>query len=156
MVEKAMPLTREGVAKLEAELEQLKTVRRREIADRIHLAKEGGLTQNDAEYDDAKNEQQIIERRIMELELMLKRHVLIDEEAGHHATSVRLGSTVVVEAEGRQREYTIVGSAEVDAATGRISNESPVGRALIGRRPGERVQVMTPKGVLHMTVSEIK
>ena len=92
----------------------------------------------------------------MQLESMIKNHVLIDPGQAHHASSVRLGSTVIVEADGRRREYTIVGSAEVDPGAGRISNESPVGKALIGRRVGDTVQVVTPKGVVKLTLAEIK
>ncbi len=88
--------------------------------------------------------------------MMIKNHVLIDEEGAHHSSSVRLGCTVVVESPNGRREYTIVGSAEVDPKTGRISNESPVGKALMGRRVGEKVQVLTPKGPASFTVAEIK
>jgi len=156
MPDRAVPLTRDGLKKLEEELDYLRSVRRHEVAERIHDAKEGGHTQNDAEYDDAKNEQAFVEGRIMQLEMMIKNHVLIDEESAHHSNSVRLGTTVVVDADSARREYTIVGSAEADPAAGRISNESPVGKALLGRRVGERVQVMTPKGVMSLTVAEIK
>ena len=156
MPERAVPLTRDGLRKLEEELEHLKSVRRHEVAERIHLAKEGGHTQNDAEYDDAKNEQAFVEGRISKLEMMIKNHVLIDEEQAHHSSSVRLGCTVVVESPNGRREYTIVGPAEVDPTPGRISNESPVGKALMGRRVGEKVQVLTPKGPANFTVAEIK
>ena len=156
MPEKVVHLTREGLKKIEQELEYLRSVRRHEVAARIHEAKEGGHTQNDAEYDDAKNEQAFVEGRIMQLEMIVKHHVLIDEDEAHHASSVRLGSTVVVNSNSTRREYTIVGSAEADPASGRISNESPVGKALIGRRVGDQVQVLTPKGVMNLTVTEIK
>lgn len=156
MATRAVPLTRDGLRKLEEELDHLRSVRRHEVAERIHAAKEGGHTQNDAEYDDAKNEQAFVEGRIQELEMMIKNHVLIDEEQAHHASSVRLGCTVVVEANAKRREYMLVGSAEADPSTGRISNESPVGKALMGRRVGERVQVITPQGVMNLTVAEIK
>ena len=156
MPDRAVPLTRDGLRRLEEELEHLKSVRRHEVAERIHLAKEGGHTQNDAEYDDAKNEQAFVEGRIMQLESMIKNHVLIDEEGAHHSSSVRLGCTVVVESPNGRREYTIVGPAEVDPTSGRISNESPVGKALMGRRVGEKVQVLTPKGPANFTVAEIK
>lgn len=156
MVDRTVPLTREGLRKLEDELEQLKSVKRHEIAERIHLAKEGGHTQNDAEYDDAKNEQAFVEGRIQQLESMVKNHVLIDEEQAHQSKSVRLGCTVVVESTSGTREYTIVGSAEADPTSGRISNESPVGKALMGRRVGEKVRVLTPKGPANFKVSAIK
>ena len=156
MPDRAVPLTRDGLKKIADELEHLKNVRRHEVAERILKSKESGLTQNDAEYDDAKNEQAFIEGRILHLESMLKNHVLIDEELAHHSSSVRLGCTVVVDGAGGRREYTIVGSAEVDPTAGRISNESPVGKALMGRRVGEKVQVLTPKGPTSFTVAEIK
>ena len=156
MAEKVVPLTREGLRKLEERLDHLRLVRRPEVAKRIHDAKEHGHTQNDAEYDDAKNEQAWIEGEIKDLEALLKNHVLIDEEQAHHATTIRIGCTVVVESDRGRREYTIVGSAEADPATGRISNESPVGKALIGKRVGEKVQVITPKDVLSFKVAEIK
>ena len=154
--DRRVPLTREGLRKIEEELEHLRTVRRHEVADRIHRAKEVGHTQNDAEYEDAKNEQAFVEGRILQLEQMLKNSMLIDEEQAHHSSSVRLGCTVVVESPGGTREYTIVGPAEVDPGTGRISNESPVGKALIGHRVGDKVQVLTPKGPTSLTVREIK
>lgn len=155
VVEKRVPLTREGLQKLEAELEHLRTVRRLEVADRIHNAKEGTNAQNDAEYEDARNEQAFIEGRIVQLELMIKNHVLIEED--QRGTGVaRLGSIVVVESNGATREYRIVGSAEADPAGGRISNESPIGKALLGRRAGETVHVMAPKGTMKVTVVEVK
>jgi transcription elongation factor GreA len=156
MPDRSVPLTRDGLKKLEDELEYLKSVRRHEVAQRIHLAKEIGHTQNDAEYDDAKNEQAFVEGRINQLETIVKNHVLIDEDQAHHSRSVRLGCTVVVESASGRREYTIVGSTEADPTSGRISNESPVGKALIGHRVGDKVQVLTPKGPASFTVSEIK
>lgn len=155
MQERTVHLTREGLAKAKAELDELRG-RRHEIADRMHTAKEAGLTQMDAEYEDAKNEQALLEGRIAELENLVRRHVLIDEKTAHASSSVRIGSTVTVDANSASRQYTIVGVAEADPTSGRVSNESPVGKALIGRRVGERVQVITPKGVMSMTVKEIK
>jgi transcription elongation factor GreA len=156
MADRTVPLTRDGLKKIEDELEHLKSVRRHEVAERIHQAKEGGHTQNDAEYDDAKNEQAFVEGRILQLEMMLKNHVLIDESEAHQAKTVRLGCIVVVESDSGRREYRIVGSAEADPTSGRISNESPVGKALIGHRVGDKVQVLTPKGPTSLKVAEIK
>jgi transcription elongation factor GreA len=156
MPDRSVPLTRDGLKKLEEELDHLKSVRRHEVAQRIHLAKEVGHTQNDAEYDDAKNEQAFVEGRIAQLEAIVKNHVLIDEDQAHQSRSVRLGCTVVVESTSGRREYTIVGSTEADPTSGRISNESPVGKALIGHRVGDKVQVLTPKGPASFTVAEIK
>jgi len=137
-------LSKDGLAKLREELEELRNVRRPEIAARISDAKEhGDLTEN-AEYEDAKNEQAFVEGRIQSLEALIKNAILIDEN--HSTDHVQIGSTVEIEStEGRER-YTIVGSAEASPRDGRISNESPVGRALIGRRKGEKVVIAVPDG----------
>ncbi len=150
---KPVPLTPEGLAKLERELDYLRTVRRQEVADRIHQAKELASTQNNAEYDDAKNEQAFVEGRILTLEKMIQNAVIIEER---HSSRVELGSKVsVVNADGKEEHYTIVGSAEASPKDGRISNESPVGRALLGKSVGEEVQVQVPAGVLRLTVTTI-
>ena len=153
MVEKQVPLTREGLAKLERELEYLRTVRRQEVAGRIHQAKELASTQNNAEYDDAKNEQAFVEGRILTLEKMIQNAVIIQE---HHSTLVELGCKVsVATADGKDEHYHIVGSAEASPRDGRISNESPVGRALMGKSVGEEVQVQVPAGILRLTITAI-
>jgi len=153
MAEKQVPLTREGLAKLERELEYLRTVRRQEVAARIHQAKELASTQNNAEYDDAKNEQAFVEGRILTLEKMIQNAVIIQE---HHSTLVELGCKVsVVTADGKDEHYHIVGSAEASPRDGRISNESPVGRALMGKSVGEEVQVQVPAGILRLTITAI-
>jgi len=152
-VSKPVPLTPEGLAKLERELDYLRTVRRQEVADRIHQAKELASTQNNAEYDDAKNEQAFVEGRILTLEKMIQNAVIIEER---HSSRVELGSKVsVVNADGKEEHYTIVGSAEASPRDGRISNESPVGRALLGKSVGEEVQVQVPAGVLRLTITTI-
>ena len=156
MAEHPVPLTQEGLSKLEQELEFLKTVRRPQVAERIRQSKELASTQNNAEYDDAKNEQAFVEGRILTLEKLIQDSVLIDEEEAHHASQVQIGSTVsVTAAEGKKQEFTIVGSAEADPTHGRISNESPVGRALLGKRVGDEVLVNAPKGALRFTVVKI-
>ena len=156
MAEHPVPLTQDGLAKLEQELEYLKTVRRPQVAERIRQSKELASTQNNAEYDDAKNEQAFVEGRILTLEKLIQDSVLIDEEKAHHASQVQIGSTVsVAVAEGKKQEFTIVGSAEADPTHGRISNESPVGRALLGKRVGDEVVVNVPKGALRYTVVKI-
>ena len=137
-------LSREGLEKLREELEQMVNVRRSEIATRIHDAKEhGDLTEN-AEYEDAKNEQAFVEGRIQSLEALIKNAILIDEK--HSTTHVQIGSTVEVESEDGREKYTIVGSAEAKPSEGRISNESPVGRALLGHKKGDKVVVSVPAG----------
>ena len=156
MVEHPVLLTQEGLAKLEEELEFLKTVRRPQVAERIRQAKELASTQNNAEYDDAKNEQAFVEGRILTLEKMIQDATIIDEEQAHHAKEVQIGSTVtVVEGKDKKQIFTIVGSAEADPKQGKISNESPVGVALLGKRVGDEVQVSVPKGILRFTVSKI-
>jgi transcription elongation factor GreA len=156
MAEKPIFLTPEGRTKLEAELEHLRHVRRAEVAERIHAAKEEGDIMENSAYDEAKNEQAFVEGRIMTIEQMLKNAVLID--AARSKDSVQLGSYVTVIERGASGEdvFHIVGSAEADPDRGRISNESPVGRALLGKRVGDEVQVKIPDGVRYIKVKEIR
>lgn len=137
-------ISKEGLDRLRAELEEIVTLRRPEIAQRIHDAKEhGDLTEN-AEYEDAKNEQAFVEGRIAQLESMIKNASIIDEN--HSNDHVQIGSTVKVKGPDGSESFTIVGSAEAKPTEGRISNESPVGRALLGHRKGESVTVSVPAG----------
>ncbi len=136
-------LSSEGEATLRLELEQLVGARRAEVAARIHDAKQHGDLSENAEYEEAKNEQAFVEGRIQTLEGMLKTAVRIEATGTEH---VAIGSTVEVESEGGAETFTIVGSAEARPAEGKISNESPVGRALIGRKIGESVAVRLPNG----------
>ncbi len=147
-------LTPEGLKELEQELEQLRTVRRKDIADKIHEAKELGTTVNNAEYDDAKREQSFVEGRIRDLETLFKTAKVISHDSGG---SINVGSRVVVKTVGGEDEhFTIVGSAEAHPLEGKISTESPVGKALLGKRVGEKVQVMTPAGVTIYTVASVE
>jgi len=156
MAEKPVPLTKEGMAKLQEELGFLITVRRPQIARRIQEAKELTSAQNNAEFDDAKNEQAFVEGRILTLERIIQNATLIDEEEAHHSNRVRLGSTVTVATQdGREQQYTIVGSAEAAPNQGRISNESPVGMALLDKRVGDEVKVKAPAGTLRFTITAI-
>ena len=149
-------LTEEGLARLEKELEHLKTVRRPQVAERIRQAKELASTQNNAEYDDAKNDQAFVEGRILTLEKLIQDARIINEEEAHHASAVQIGSTVhLVDSLGKRTQYTIVGSAEADPKSGRISNESPVGLSLLGKRVGDEVHVQAPKAVLRFTITKI-
>ncbi len=137
-------LSQEGLDKLREELNEMVTVRRAEVAARIQEAKEHGDITENAEYEDAKNEQAFVEGRIQTLSALIKNAVLIDE---HTPTAfVGIGSTVDVESEDGKETFRIVGSAEANPAEGRISNESPVGRALLGHRKGDKVQVSVPAG----------
>ena len=156
MAENPVLLTQEGLAKMEQELEHLKTVRRPQVAERIRQAKELASTQNNAEYDDAKNEQAFVEGRLLTLQHLIQDATIIDEEQAHHASRVQIGSTVsVVGSDKKTQKFTIVGSAEADPKEARISNESPVGHALLGKRVGDEVKVDAPRGVMRFTISKI-
>ncbi len=137
-------LTSQGLIQLQQELEELKNVKRPQTIKRIEEAKAMGDLSENAEYDDAKEAQAMVEARIYEIDEILKNYQLIDDAAG--AKKVRVGSTVKLEVQGKERVYTIVGSNEADPVSGKISNESPIGRALIGAAPGEKVNVQTPAG----------
>ncbi len=154
MTDKPVPLTREGKAKLEQELEELR-VRRREVAEMIHNAQEQGTSQNDAEYDDAKLEQGRVEGRILELEDIIRRARLIDEDGAHSSGRIIIGSGVELDWDGAKRHYQIVGAPEADAAKGKISNESPVGSALLGKAVGDVIDINAPKGVIKVKVLKI-
>ncbi|CEN80602.1 transcription elongation factor GreA [[Clostridium] sordellii] len=154
---KEILLTQEGYQKLEDEVEHLKSVRRREVAERIKVAISFGDISENAEYDEAKNEQAQVEERIMKLENMLRKAVIIDESK-IDSNIVTIGSIVKVnDMEFEEEvEYTIVGSAEADPYEGKISNESPVGKALLGRAKGEVVDVQVPDGVAKFEILEIR
>lgn len=154
MTDKPVPLTREGKARLEEDLERLR-VQRSSVAERIHNAQEQGTSQNDAEYDDAKQDQGMVEGRILEMEDILRRAEIIDEAGAHHAGRVLIGSGVQVEQDGAKRHYQIVGAPEADPASGKISNQSPVGSALLGKAVGDTVEVNVPKGVIKIRVLKI-
>jgi len=152
---KEVILTPEGYEKLKQEINTLSTERRREVADRIRVARDFGDISENAEYDDAKNEQAMLESRIAQLEDKLRSAQVIDASELDNA-QVRVGSLVAVKDEkGKSFQYTIVGSTEADPAAHRLSNESPVGKALIGRKKGDAVSVPTPKGERKLTISKI-
>ena len=136
-------LSKEGLEKLREELEEMVNVRRAEVATRIHEAKEHGDITENAEYEEAKNEQAFVEGRIAQIEAMLKTAVIIEAGGTDH---VALGSTVELESPDGPVTFTIVGSAEARPSNHRISNESPVGRALLGKRAGDEVVVRLPDG----------
>jgi transcription elongation factor GreA len=148
-------LTPEGLANLKAELEHLSTTRRREVAARIKEAREFGDISENAEYDDAKNEQAMLEARIAQLEDKLRSATVID--ASEITTDVvRVGTVVeVTDQAGKQTRYTIVGSAEAKPAEMKLSNESPVGKALVGHKKGDEVVIATPKGERRLTIKKI-
>ena len=148
-------LTRQGYQKLQEELEYLRTVKRQEVAERLHEAMEGGELIEDAEYEAAKNEQAFVEGRIQELEILLANARVIDETAKED--HVQVGSTVTIqEGENPEEIYTIVGPAEASPRDGRISNESPLGRALIDHHPGDVVRVDAPGGSFTISILKVE
>jgi transcription elongation factor GreA len=147
-------LTREGLKKLQAELQELRTEGRRKAALRIKEAKALGDVRESGEYEDAKEYQAFIEGRIRELEHLLADVQIIEERNGGGV--VRLGSKVRIrDEEGFEEVWTLVGSAEAEPRRGRISNESPVGQVLLGRRLSETVEAQTPAGTMRLTIVEI-
>ncbi len=157
MADNPVYLTPEGLEKLKQELEYLITVRRKEVANQIAEAKAEGDISENAGYDEAKNAQAFLEGRIRELEMKLKNAQIIDDSAAP-SDQVALGRTVVVrEADMDEEEvYTIVGSTEADPGNGRISNESPLGRSLLGKKVGDQVTVETPGGAIEFTILRIE
>lgn len=155
MSEKEVVLSLEGLKKMEQELEFLKTVKRREVAERIKQAREYGDISENSEYEDAKNEQAFIEGRILTLEKALRNAKLMDETETHDVVS--LGSFVRLEdmENSEVEEYHIVGTIEANPKAAKISNESPVGRAILGHKVGAVVDVDTPAGTLRYKVLEI-
>ncbi|HVA34557.1 MAG TPA: transcription elongation factor GreA [Candidatus Baltobacteraceae bacterium] len=157
MNDKEIVLTPEGLSKLQLELDELKSVHRREVNDRIRQAKEYGDLSENAEYEDAKQEQAFIEGRILKLEGMIRNARMIDESE-YAADEVHPGATVKVKdlKNNEAYEFFIVGSAEADPPNRRISYESPLGSALIGHKKGAIVDVSTPRGVVKYKIEAIK
>lgn len=137
-------LTQEGREKLEEELHYLETEKRAEVGERIKVAREFGDISENSEYDDAKNEQGMMEARIAEITRILSEATVVNTPK--RSSKVNIGSTVTVEMNGRERTFTIVGGAESDVAAGKISNESPVGAALLGHKKGDEITTTGPTG----------
>lgn len=150
-------LTREGYQKLQEELDYLRTYKRQQIADRLHEAMEGGELIENAEYEDAKNEQAFTEGRIKELEILLANARVI-ADAPTAAELVQVGSKVTIQEEegGESEVYTIVGVAEANPNQGKVSNESPLGKALLNHKQGERVQVEAPGGAFQVVIVKVE
>jgi transcription elongation factor GreA len=149
-------LTKEGFQKLQEELDHLRTAKRQEVAERLHEAMEGGELIENAEYEAAKNEQAFVEGRIQELEIILATARMI-EGNGKNAGVAQVGSTVTIEEDGAPAEtYTIVGVAEANPREGKISNESPIGKAVIGHKAGEVLQVEAPGGHFNVKITKVK
>lgn len=155
MADKDFVLTQEGKVKLEEELHYLETVKRIEVGERIKVAREFGDISENSEYDDAKNEQGMMEARIAEITHILSEAVVVS--VPKRSNKVNIGSIVTVDMGGKERVFTIVGAAESDAASGKISNESPVGSALLGKKKGDTIETLGPTGKkISMTIEKIE
>ncbi|ABO67825.1 MULTISPECIES: transcription elongation factor GreA [Geobacillus] len=155
--EKQYPMTKEGKEKLEQELEYLKTVKRKEVVERIKIARGFGDLSENSEYDAAKDEQAFVESRIQMLETMIRNAVIIEEDK-ENPDVVSLGKSVtfIELPDGEEETYTIVGSAEADPFEGKISNDSPIAKSLIGHRVGDEVTVQTPGGEMLVKIVAVK
>jgi transcription elongation factor GreA len=151
-------MTKEGYEKLESELEYLVSVRRREVADQIAEAKAEGDISENAGYDEAKNAQAFLEGRIRELENRIRNAQIIEDDVDSPANVVALGRSVVVQEIGEDTKegYTIVGSVEADPKNGRISNESPMGKSLLGKKVGDKITVKTPNGEIQFKILKVE
>jgi transcription elongation factor GreA len=156
VADKELLISQEGLKKLEAELEYLTTVKRREVAERIKTAREFGDISENSEYEDAKNEQAFIEGRIQTIEKMLRQARVVNDQ-DQDPNIVHIGSRVTVRdlEDQLEEDYFIVGATEADPMKNRISNESPVGKALLGARVGEEVEVSAPVGKIRLKVIKI-
>jgi transcription elongation factor GreA len=156
MTEKEIYLTEEGLTKLNDELEHLISVRRPEVAEKIQRAKELRSSVSTPEYEEAKDEQGFVEGRILEIDRIIKSAKIIHHE-DVNLDFVEVGNEVMVQLQdGSEEHYTIVGSAEANPSEWRISNESPIGQALLGKRVGDDVEVEAPAGLLKLRILEIK
>jgi transcription elongation factor GreA len=155
MTDKKNYLTKEGHDKLKKELEHLVKTKRPDISDRIKQAKDYGDLSENAEYANAREEQSFTEGRILELEHILK-NVEVVESGGSDPDVVDIGDTITIEKDGNKSKYTIVGSNEADPTNGKISNESPIGKSLVGKKKGEETTVQTPKGESVWKIIDIK
>jgi transcription elongation factor GreA len=156
MEEKQVPVTEEGLQQLQAELEELRDVRRLALAEQVAEARSHGDLRENSAYDAARHDQMMNERRIANLEALLRNAVIVNKEAATIGNRVGLGATVVVEFEGEEERYMIVGAIEAKPSQGKISNESPIGRALLGKRPGDVATVGTPGGNRQLKVLRIE
>ena len=157
MVEKTFPMTKEGLEKLEQELDNLKLVKRPEVIERIKIARSYGDLSENSEYEAAKDEQAFIEGRISTVETMIRYAEIVDN-ANIDKNEVALGKSVVFQEVGddEEEEYEIVGTAEADPFSGKISNESPIAQALIGRKVGDVVKIPLPMGEIEFKIVDVK
>ncbi|MEW6402616.1 MAG: transcription elongation factor GreA [Chloroflexota bacterium] len=150
-------LTKEGFQKLQDELDFLRTAKRQEVAARLHEAMEGGELIENAEYEAAKNEQAFVEGRIQELEMLLATARVIEENGkGKKSDTIQVGSKVTIKEGNFEAEtYTIVGAAEANPREGKISNESPIGKAILNHKAGDTVKVETPAGTYNVKIIKV-
>lgn len=156
MDNKRVPVSREGFERLKSELEELKTVRRPEITAAVAEARSHGDLRENAAYDAARHDQMMMERRISELEQIVRNADVLDDDRAVPTDIVTFGSTVAVDFDGFEETFTIVGAIEARPSAGKISNESPIGKALIGKRPGQTAQVPTPGGLTKVKILRIE
>ncbi|MDX8359482.1 MULTISPECIES: transcription elongation factor GreA [Bacillaceae] len=155
--EKIFPMTAAGKEKLEQELEYLKSVRRKEVVERIKIARSFGDLSENSEYDSAKEEQAFVEGRITTIENMIRNAKIIEEDSSNsNMVSIGKSVTFVELPDGEEETYTIVGSAEADPFEGKISNDSPIAKSLIGKQIGEEVQVQTPGGEMLVKIVSVQ
>jgi transcription elongation factor GreA len=155
-VEKVFPMTLAGKEKLEQELEMLKSVKRKEVVERIKIARSFGDLSENSEYDSAKEEQAFVEGRITTLENMIRNAKIIEEAMGTDGVTLGRSVTFVELPDGEEETYIIVGSAEADPFEGKISNDSPIAKSLMGKKVGDEVNVQTPGGDMAVRITEIK
>lgn len=153
--EKVFPMTEEGKRKLEEELENLKTVKRKEVVERIKIARSFGDLSENSEYDSAKDEQAFVEGRITTLDNMIRNAKIIEDEGNSNIVSLGKTVTFVELPEGEEESYTIVGSAEADPFEGKISNDSPIAKSLLGKQVDDKVTVQTPGGEMFVQIVKI-
>lgn len=146
-------ISEEGLNKLKKQLDDLKTVKRQEITERLEEAKKMGDLSENAEYTEAREAQEFNEREIAELEELVKKAVVIGKPKDKD--EIQIGSTFVAKSHGKEHEFTIVGSEEADPVSGKISNESPLGKSFLGNKKGDEVKVKTPKGEVKYTIEKI-
>lgn len=156
MAQKSFPMTLEGKEKLEKELEELKTVKRPEVIERIKVARGFGDLSENSEYESAKDEQSVVESRISQVEEMIRFADVVDASTVDE-DEVSVGKTVTFLEDGEDdpESYQIVGAAESDPFAGKISNESPIANALLGKHNGDKVQIHTPGGVMDVTITDV-
>lgn len=155
-VDKSYYMTKEGKEKLIKELEHLKTVRRPEVVERIKIARDFGDLSENSEYDAAKDEQAFVESRISQVELMIRNSQIIEnDETKPNVVALGKKVTFIELPDGDEEEYTIVGSAEADPFEGKISNDSPIAKSLIGHEVGQEVTVPTPSGDMHVKIIKV-